>query len=107
MEKEWLDIRAVFTAVFGLAKAAWSDASQPLKERRQDVEREAKGLTDGLHAEISSLEHTISMLDNFSTHEDHIHFLQVEGSSAGLENLFYTSENLRRLSFLLVELPIN
>lgn len=78
MEKEGSDIRAVFTAVFGLVRAAYNKASQPLKERKQDVEREAKGLTDGLHAEISRLEQTISMLENFSEHEDHIYFLQVE-----------------------------
>lgn len=88
IEKECSDIRAVFTAVIGLVKAAYNIAFQPLKERKQDVEREAKGLTDGLHAEIGRLEQTISMLDNFSTHEDHIYFLQVGGSFASLENLF-------------------
>lgn len=82
MEKEWSDIRVVFTAVFGLVKAAFNKSIQPLKDKKQDVEREAKGLTDGLHAEISRLEQTISMLDNFSTHEDHIYFLQVGGGFA-------------------------
>lgn len=88
MEKEGSDIRAVFTAVLGRVKAAHNKAFQPLMERKQDVEREAKGLTDGLHAEINRLEQTISMLDNFSTHEDHIYFLQVGGNFARLENLF-------------------
>lgn len=88
MEKEWSDIRAVFTAVFGLMNAAYNKASQPLKEKKQAVEREAKGLTDGLHAEISKLEQTISMLDNLSTHEDHLCFLQVRGSFSRLQTLW-------------------
>lgn len=78
----------MFIAVLGLVNAANNKAFQPMKERKQDVEREAKGLMDGLNAEISRLEQTISMLDNFSTHEDHIYFLQVGGRFARLENLY-------------------
>lgn len=81
IEKELSDIGAVFTTVFGLVEAAHKQAFQPLKQRKQCVEREAKDLTNGLQAEIRRLEQSISMLDNFSAHEDHIYFLQVGGRS--------------------------
>lgn len=54
-------------------------ALQPLKDRRQDVEKEAKGLKDELQEEINRLEKTISELDSISMLEDHILFLQVLG----------------------------
>lgn len=79
IEKELSDIGAVFTTVFGLVEAAHKQAFQPLKDRKQCVEREAKDLTNGLHAEIHRLEQSISMLNNFSTNEDHIYVLQVGG----------------------------
>lgn len=79
IENEWSDIRSVFKAVIGLLLVAQSKVFQPLKERRQNVEREARGLTDGLQAEISRLEKTISELNDFSALEDHIFFLQVGG----------------------------
>ncbi|TWW63498.1 E3 ubiquitin-protein ligase TRIM39-like isoform X1 [Takifugu flavidus] len=76
IENEWSDIKSVFKAVIGLVLVAQSKVFQPLKERKENVEREAKGLTDGLQAEISRLEKTISELNDFSALEDHIFFLQ-------------------------------
>lgn len=79
LDKEWADIKAVFTAVIGLVVAAQFKAFQPLKERKRDVESAAKGLLDNLQAEINRLEKTISDLGHISGHEDHIFFLQVGG----------------------------
>lgn len=79
IENEWSDIKSVFKAVIGLLLVAKTKVFQPLKERRQNVESEAKGLTDGLQAEIIRLEKTISELDDICALEDHIFFLQVGG----------------------------
>lgn len=87
IDNEWSEIESVFKAVIGLVLVARSKVFQPLKERRQNVEREAKGLTDGLQAEISRLEKTISELDNISELEDHIFFLQVGGVFVVMEPL--------------------
>lgn len=85
IKNEWSDIDAVFKAVMRLVLVAKDKAYQPLKERRQDVEKEANALMDGLHAEISRLEKTISELVDITALEDHIFFLQVGGSFAGPE----------------------
>lgn len=85
IEKEWSEIDAVFKAVIGLVLVAKNKVYQPLKERRQDVEKEANGLMDGLNADISRLEKTISELVTLTALEDHIFFLQVGGSFAGPE----------------------
>lgn len=87
IENEWSDIKSVLKAVIGLVLVAQSKVFQPLKERKQNVEREARGLTDGLQAEISRLEKTISELDDISALEDHIFFLQVGGIFVLLEPL--------------------
>lgn len=87
IENEWSDISSVFKAVIGLVLVANGKVFQPLKERRQNVEREAKGLTDGLQAEISRLEKTISELDDICALEDHIFFLQVGGIFVVMEPL--------------------
>lgn len=81
IENEWSDIKVVFKDVIRLVEAAMDKTFQPMKERRQEVEREARSLTDGLQAEISRLEKTIFVLDNISAHEDHIFFLQVGGGA--------------------------
>lgn len=85
IEKEWSDIDSVFKTVIGLVLVAKNKVYQPLKERRQDVEKEANGLMDGLHADISRLEKTISELVDITAVEDHIIFLQVGGSLTGSE----------------------
>lgn len=79
IESEWRDIEAVFKTVFAMVERAQDTALQPLKDRRQDVEEEAKGLKDELQEEINRLEKTISELDSISVFEDHILFLQVGG----------------------------
>ena len=79
MDNEWFDIEAVFAAVVIIVERAQAAALQPLRDRRQAVEKEAKDLTEELQAEISKLEKTISELDKISALEDHIHFLQVRG----------------------------
>lgn len=69
----------MFKSVFAIVERAQDRALQPLKDRRQDVEKEAKGLKDELQEEINRLEKTISELDSISMLEDHIFFLQVGG----------------------------
>lgn len=77
LENEWWDIEGVFTAVIAIVEEAHARALQPLKDRRQVVEKEAKELKDELEAEINRLKKTISELDDISALEDHILFLQV------------------------------
>ena len=79
MDDEWWDIEAVFAAVVNIVERAQETALKPLKERRQAMEKEAKDLIEELEAEISKLEKTISVVDDMSALEDHIHFLQVRG----------------------------
>ncbi|KAM8747029.1 E3 ubiquitin-protein ligase TRIM21-like isoform 1-T1 [Acanthopagrus schlegelii] len=76
MDNEWFDIEDVFAAVVVIVERAQAAALQPLRDRRQAVEKEAKDLTEELQAEISKLEKNISELDKISALEDHIHFLQ-------------------------------
>lgn len=78
VDNEWWDIENVFAAVIAIVEVAQARALQPLKDRRQVVEKEAKSLIEELEAEISVLEKTISELDNISALEDHILFLQVK-----------------------------
>lgn len=87
LENEWSDIKSVFKAVIGLVLVAQTKVFQPMKERKQNVETEARGITAGLQAEISRLEKTISELDDISALEDHIFFLQVGGIFVVLEPL--------------------
>ncbi|XP_044038932.1 E3 ubiquitin-protein ligase TRIM39-like [Siniperca chuatsi] len=76
IDNEWWDIENVFAAVIAIVEVAQATALQPLKDRRQVVEKEAKNLIDELEAEIDRLEKTISELDDISMLEDHIFFLQ-------------------------------
>ncbi|XP_071403336.1 E3 ubiquitin-protein ligase TRIM21-like isoform X2 [Centroberyx affinis] len=86
METDWWEIDAVFTAVIVAVEEAQRRALQPLKDRRDVVERETKELTDELQAEISKLKKAMSELDDVSALEDHIDFLQTYPSLAGLVN---------------------
>lgn len=74
-----MDVETVLAAVIALVETAQAKVLQPLKDRRQAVEQEAKHLTDELQAEINRFEKTISELDDISALEDHILFLQVRG----------------------------
>ncbi|XP_032439176.1 E3 ubiquitin-protein ligase TRIM39-like isoform X1 [Xiphophorus hellerii] len=76
IENEWWDIEAVFTALIAIVEAAQKKALQPLKSRREAMEKEAKNLNDELEGEINKIEKTISELDDISSLEDHILFLQ-------------------------------
>lgn len=61
-----------------IVEEAQARALQPIKDRRQVLEKEAKGLKHELEAEINKLGTAISELDDISVLEDHILFLQVE-----------------------------
>ncbi|XP_045920702.1 E3 ubiquitin-protein ligase TRIM21-like [Micropterus dolomieu] len=87
VDNEWWDIENVFAAVIAIVEVAQARALQPLKDRRQVVEKEAKSLIEELEAEISVLEKTISELDNISALEDHILFLQSYPSLQDLDNI--------------------
>lgn len=73
-------MEAVFTAVLSVVEEAQARALQPLKDRRQVLEKEAGNLKQELEAEIGRFRTTIAELDEISTLEDHVHFLQVTGS---------------------------
>lgn len=74
----------MFTALIAIVETAQARALQPLKDRKQTVEKEARDLTDELQAEISLLEKSISEFDDISALEDHILFLQVRGNFSRL-----------------------
>lgn len=80
LDAEWWDIEAVFAAVVTIVEKAQVRALQPLKDRRQVLEKEADELKTDLEAEISRFNKTISELDRISALEDHILFLQVRQS---------------------------
>lgn len=69
----------MFTALIAIVEEFQARALQPLKDRRDVVEKEAKDLTEELQAEITAFRQTISELDDISALEDHICFLQVRG----------------------------
>ncbi|XP_043954300.1 E3 ubiquitin-protein ligase TRIM21-like isoform X2 [Gambusia affinis] len=76
IENEWWDIEAVFTALIAIVEAAQKNALMPLQSRREAMENEAKKLKDELEDEINKIKKTISELDDISSLEDHILFLQ-------------------------------
>ncbi|XP_008277938.1 E3 ubiquitin-protein ligase TRIM39-like [Stegastes partitus] len=87
LQREWCDIEAVFTAVLAIVEEAQATVLQPLKDRRQVLEKEAKFLKDELEAEINKLQMTILELDDISALEDHILFLQSYPSMQDLNNI--------------------
>ncbi|XP_047194782.1 E3 ubiquitin-protein ligase TRIM39-like [Hippoglossus stenolepis] len=87
LENECWDIEAVFAAVLAIVEEARARALQPLKDRRQVVEKEAENLKQDLEAEISRFQTTISELDDISTLEDHIQFLQNYPSLQELDDI--------------------
>lgn len=76
IENEWWDVEAVFNAIIATVEMARETVLQPLTDRRDALEKEVKDLKDKLEADISELEKTISELDDISSLEDHILFLQ-------------------------------
>nr|XP_046235836.1 E3 ubiquitin-protein ligase TRIM39-like [Scatophagus argus] len=87
VESEWGDIEAVFTALIDIVERAKTRVLQPLKDRRQAVEKQAKDLTDELEAEIKMLEKNIADLTDISELEDHILFLQSYPSLQDMDNI--------------------
>lgn len=79
IDSEWRDVEAVFRSVIAMVEKAQEKALQPLKDRRQDMEKEAKGITDELQEEVNKLEKTISELHSIAMFEDHVLCLQVGG----------------------------
>ncbi|XP_054914570.1 uncharacterized protein LOC129378287 [Poeciliopsis prolifica] len=76
IENEWWDIEAVFTALINIVEAAQKEALRSLKNRREAMEKEAKNLNDEMENEINKIEKTITELDDISSLEDHILFLE-------------------------------
>lgn len=77
LDNEWWDVDNVFNAVIAIVEAAQATVLQPLEDRRQVLDKEAKGLKEELEAEINKIETTVSELDDISVLEDHILFLQM------------------------------
>lgn len=82
-----------------MVKKTQERALQPLKDRRQDVEKEAKNITDKLQEEVSRLEKTISELHSMTLLEDHVLCLQV-GGCCNLSMGFVFLKGLTRLAHL-------
>uniref|UniRef100_A0A3P9Q9D3 E3 ubiquitin-protein ligase TRIM21-like n=1 Tax=Poecilia reticulata TaxID=8081 RepID=A0A3P9Q9D3_POERE len=66
---------------------ALRDSLKPLESRREVMETEAKDLNDKLEEEINKIEKTISELDDISSLEDHILFLQRYPSLSDQDNI--------------------
>lgn len=60
-----------------MVEKAKERALQPLKDRRLDVEKEAKNIIDKLQEEVGRLEQTIVELRSLNLLEDHVLCLQV------------------------------
>lgn len=67
----------MFSAVIAIVEEAQERALQPLKDRRQVVEKEAEDIKNYLTEEIRRFQRIISELEDISPLEDHILFLQV------------------------------
>ncbi|XP_029931565.1 uncharacterized protein LOC115376213 [Myripristis murdjan] len=66
LDREWLEINAVFSEVMTAVEEARERALQPLEERRQRAKREAKHLIQELQKEINKLKNAIAELDRNS-----------------------------------------
>ncbi|XP_058480042.1 E3 ubiquitin-protein ligase TRIM21-like [Solea solea] len=76
MDNESRDIDNVFNTVIAIVEEAQDIALQPLRDRRQVMEKEVDDLKQKLKAEIRRFQKNITDLDGIATLEDHIHFLQ-------------------------------
>ncbi|XP_060922312.1 E3 ubiquitin-protein ligase TRIM39-like [Limanda limanda] len=87
LENELRDIEAVFAAVLAIVEEARATALQPLEDRRRVVKQDAENLKQDLESEISRFQTTISELEDISSLEDHIHFLQNYPSLQNLDDI--------------------
>ncbi|XP_070849949.1 E3 ubiquitin-protein ligase TRIM21-like [Chaetodon trifascialis] len=87
IENEWWEIDGVFTAVIAIVERAQAAALQPLKDRRQAVEKQAKDLIEELEEEINKLEKAVTKLDDIFELDDHVHFLQIYPSLQDVDSI--------------------
>ncbi|XP_047241037.1 E3 ubiquitin-protein ligase TRIM21-like [Girardinichthys multiradiatus] len=76
IDNEWWEIESVFTAVIAIVETAQRRALKPLENQRHMIDKEAKNLKDELDAEINKIKQEVTELDDISSLEDHILFLQ-------------------------------
>ncbi|KAI5622254.1 endonuclease domain-containing 1 protein [Silurus asotus] len=76
IDQETNEIQNVFSAIKKEVQEAEDEALKPLKDRRQQVEQEAKKLESDLQRNITKLSNTISNLETLGHHEDPVFFLQ-------------------------------
>ncbi|XP_046699182.1 E3 ubiquitin-protein ligase TRIM21-like [Silurus meridionalis] len=74
--QETNEIQNVFSAIKKEVQKAEDEALKPLKDRRRQVEQEAKKLESDLQRNITKLSNTISDLETLRHHEDPVFFLQ-------------------------------
>lgn len=82
-----------------MVEKAQDRALQPLKDRRQDMEKEAKSITDELQEEVNRLEKTISELHSMALLEDHVLCLQSFPSLEDMDSEWTEVEFDTSLSF--------
>lgn len=87
IENELRDIDALFTALLDVVNTAWAKARRPLEDKLLLLNKESRNLKDELGYEIDKLETTLSKLDDLSTLDDHILFLQVRSYSITMQIL--------------------
>ncbi|XP_066579146.1 E3 ubiquitin-protein ligase TRIM39 [Amia ocellicauda] len=75
-QKESNDIKAVFQAVMCAAQKAQDEIITPIEEKQREVGMEAEVFMKKLEEEIAELMKRISAVEQFSSNEDHINFLQ-------------------------------
>ncbi|KAM9827420.1 E3 ubiquitin-protein ligase TRIM21-like [Neosynchiropus ocellatus] len=76
LEEEWFDVEGIFTATLDSVEQTQKTVLQPMTDRRQVLEKEAKAITDDFEADICRLEKAITDLDKVYSLEDPIQFLQ-------------------------------
>uniref|UniRef100_A0AAV2KMG3 B30.2/SPRY domain-containing protein n=1 Tax=Knipowitschia caucasica TaxID=637954 RepID=A0AAV2KMG3_KNICA len=76
LDSEWWDIDTVFSEVKATLEAAQAKALGPVEERRQRLNQEASEVIDTLKNEVDAHKKTIKELQDISTFEDHVLFLQ-------------------------------
>ncbi|XP_076581372.1 E3 ubiquitin-protein ligase TRIM21-like [Chaetodon auriga] len=87
LDNEWWEIDGVFTAVIAIVERAQAAALQPLRDRRQAVEKQAKDLIEELEEELNKLEKAVTKLDDIFELDDHVHFLQIYPSLQDVDGI--------------------
>ncbi|KAM8880708.1 E3 ubiquitin-protein ligase TRIM21-like isoform 1-T2 [Synchiropus picturatus] len=87
LEEEFFDVEGVFTATLDCVEQTQKKVLQPMVDRRQVLEKEAKAITDDFEADICRLEKAMTDLDKVYSLEDPIHFLQTYPSLQDLESI--------------------